>query len=173
MLVLAAFLLAAAAIVAIGSITLVNRTHNDVIEAQSVTFANQFLDAREEAIAYVQRTWTPDPNATLGKRLQTHLNSLFADPLGATLQIRVELAGNTSLAGRVEHDGSDADLVDEAGEYLDPVCEVLSCATPLLYDGAGDGFVHDADGTTLAALVWLEVSADRGFINELLVVPAP
>lgn len=177
MLLLAAFILAAALTISVGTYTVLQRGETQVVKAQGEDMVDLFLNTRSRAIGYFGVVSPDDNNASIQRHLDGYLSGQHRTAQTLSMDLNASLAGSgtdvpkeswelfTCGDGNCTDGGDDDyDLVshDGAEDYSD-------CT----YDGANDGLIVDDDGKILAAILWIRVLAPQGELQEVIVIDVP
>ena len=173
LLLLAGFLLAGAAIVAIGTLQIVERTETQVLTAERTGMVDMFFNARNRATTFFQSIVAEDTALSVPALLDDYMASQHINARQLSLELNATLASAGSLAP------NDEAAHVSGGDYAKPGGGTLCatggspCYTGIAYDGQNDGLITDVNGRVLAAIFWLEVRGPDGVIFETIIIDVP
>lgn len=172
MLLLAAFVLAAAGLIALGTLAKVERGEYTMVAEADDPLLDRFLALRGATHGALQAAWGRDPNVTGELLLHDRLGAHFRVALAWSLSFNASLARTGSGAPVIEHDpnGLVQDLTEADETYEDWLCGEVRCYGEVAYDGTPDGLIESEDGRVVAAIVWVRVESTDASLAELLVV---
>lgn len=174
MLLLAGFLLAATAIIALGALTMVERSETQMTAQEHQSMLNLFLNTRERAITYFELVDEHDNAASTTYNLEGYLASQFQTANTLNLDMNATVAGEdarSSLSEASFTDGND----DYATVDGDPLWDVrgTACYSSVPFDGEDDGLIMDDDGTVLAAIFWIRIEGIDAVLEEHIIIDVP
>lgn len=182
MLLLAGFLLAATAIVAIGAFTAFDRANTQLTEIEHSPLVDLFLNTRDRSIDFFELVSQYDTAASVQAHLDGYLASQFQSAHQLSLDLNATLAGKATPSPRSEQvhfvtDMAGTDMyTTPSGDnlYSHDGAEMYTCAgLDPNADGTDDGLILDDDGTVIAAIVWLSVEGTGSSLEEYVVVDIP
>jgi len=184
MLLMAGFLLSATAIVAIGSMMVLQSTETQLAEEQSDPMVKLFLNTRERSIDFFQQITANDTPTSIERQLDEYLYAQYETAQSLSLDLNTSLAANDTAAPLNEYDdfthpgGLGTDQVD-GREYATLDDRELraqnngECYGALPYDGTGDGIIEDTNGDVVGAILWLEIEGPESSLEEYITVDVP
>lgn len=169
LLLLAGFLLAGAAIIAIGTLHVVKRTEVQVVEESRSSMVDLFVNSRTRSIEFFSTVVTEDTPTVVEARLDDYLGSQYRTARALALELNATLAAD----GSITPDDKREDQYVSGGFYTVCSYDDTVCYTTVPYDGVNDGLILDSSGRVLAAIFYLEVRAPNTIISEVLVIDVP
>lgn len=185
MLLLAGFLLAGTAIIALGAFAALQRTETQVNVAEHQSMLNLFLNTRSRAKAYFNLVSPSDTASSVDHHLDGYLASQFQTAHSLSLQLNATLAGadsaalKTECAAFLDHTQSTCPSNPTSYNYATPTNGKLfnidggECYSGLSYDGSNDGLITDSNGDVMAAIFWLKVQSSDTMLEEYLIIDVP
>lgn len=191
MLLLAGFLIAATAIMAIGAFSAIERTESQLTVREHQTMLNLFMNTRERAQSYFQIVTPSDTASSVSQHLDGYLFSQFQTAQSLSLNLNATLAGDDTPAwdeekyvnetGVFKPDRSFVRDLDGDGtrEYATRTGDKLwsndgsECYSSLTYDGDNDGLITNAEGDVAAAIFWLKVESTDASLEEYIIIDVP
>lgn len=174
MLLLAGFLLAGTAIIALGALTVVQRSETQLTAQEHESMLGLFLNTRERAIDYFELVDANDTAISVEKHLQGYLASQFQTANSLNLDMNATLAGEDSRGDLSEGDFLSGGMyaTHENGQDLWDV-QGSTCYSGVSDDGRDDGLITDEDGKVLAAIFWLNIDGLEAALEEYIVIDVP
>lgn len=178
MLLLAGFLLAGAAIMAIGAMTMVQRSETQLSAQEHQSMFNLFTNTRDRAITYFEVVDVRDTAASVDEHLDGYLQSQFQTARALSMDLNATLAGPDTRASMDETDFLD-NPSGPSGPYQDPDGGNLwdtksrDCYSSVSYDGKNDGLITNSNGKVLGAIFWLKLEASGASLEEFVVIDVP
>lgn len=192
MLLLAGFLIASTAIVAIGAYSALQRTETQVVEEQHSPMMDLFLNTRTRAIEFFGIVTGNSTFLSVDNEIDGYLASQYQTARSLSLDLNATLAARDTASPIEERSTvtGELDFVDDddptkTWQYQTPESEKLwshdgkelyTCSA-LTFDPtepeASDGLITKDDGTVVGAIFWLEVSGPGGSLDEFIVIDIP
>lgn len=175
MLLLAGFLIAGTAIMAIGAYSVLQQTETQVTTQEHDAMLNLFLNTRDRAKAYFTLVSANDTAASVDHHLDGYLQSQYQTAHSLSLELNATLAGADTRAQLSERNN----FTDAANQYAtddgDPLWAIdgAECYSQVSYDGNNDGLITDANGDVLAAIFWLKVQGIDASLEEYIIIDVP
>lgn len=173
MLLLAGFLLAATAIIALGALTMVQRSETQMTAQEHQSMLNLFLNTRERAIEYFELVDENDNADSVEYHVRGYLASQFQTANTLNLDLNATLADVDARASLSEADFVDAGTYAtvDGGDLWDSLG--TTCYSSIDDDGEDDGLITTDDGDVLGAIFWIRIEGIDAVLEEYLIIDVP
>jgi hypothetical protein len=178
MLLLAGFLLAGAAIMAVGAMTMLQRSETQITAQEHRAMFDLFLNTRDRAVDYFDIVTEHDTATSVDDQLRDYLESQFRTARALSMDMNATLAGADEPGSLDETDYTATPSSPSGADYEDPDSGDLwdtdgaQCYSGISYDDQNDGLVTE-DGTVQAAVFWLSVQGTGASLEEFVVIDVP
>lgn len=178
MLLLAGFLIAGTALMAIGTYTVLQRTETQVQVQEHQSMLNLFLNTRSRAQAYFHIVTANDTAASVQFHLDGYLASQYQTANALSLRLNATLAGADTPSDLTEEDFTRDLDGDGIEEYADPdtgnlwATDGSECYSGIEEDGTDDGLIVEG-GDVKGAIFWLEVQGTEAKLEEYVIIDVP
>lgn len=183
MLLLAGFVIAATAIIAIGAFTALQSGSTQIEERTNRPLVDLFLNTRERAVGFFDVVTANDTALSVQENIDGYLFSQYQTAHSMSLQLNASLVGadTTSPLQECPDFVRDADTVADCTGNLYETTDGDDlwsqhgdeCYSNVEYDGTNDGLITADDGRVLGALFWLEVEGIDAVLEEEIVIDVP
>lgn len=177
MLLLAGFLLAGTALMAIGAFTMLQRTETQITLQEHQSMLNLFLNTRDRAEAFFDVVSEHDTPGSVEDLLDGYLYGQFQTAQALSLDLNATLAGAGTVAPDSEYDFTanlDGDSNDEyatrnGAKLWDNDGTECYSNIEVDQDKEDDGLITH-NGKVIAAIFYLEVSGSDASLTEYVVI---
>lgn len=174
MLLLAGFLLAATAIIALGALTMVQRSETQMTAQEHQSMLELFLNTRERAIDYFELVDEDDNAESATYHLDGYLASQFQTANALNLDMNATL-----VSADARSDLSEVDFTDDQEDYYktpegNPLWDVRGTTSfsDVCYDEDDDGLLMN-DQEVLGAIFWVRIEGIDAVLEEYIVIDVP
>ncbi len=173
MLLLAGFLLAATAIVALGALTMVQRSETQMTAQEHQSMLELFLNTRERAIDYFELVDKQDNAQSTAHHLNGYLASQFQTAKTLNLDMNATLASADARSTLSEEDFINGNMY--ATPEGDPLWDArgTTCYNSVEDDEENDGLITNEDGEVLGAIFWLRIEGIDAVLEEYIIIDVP